>query len=122
MKFHLEINIDNAAYEADPCGEVAGNLKQLVRDIEDGVRLQTQEQHPVRDSNGNYVGFWQVKDSVEEAHKVHTVNVTMEGGIIQDITKDECVKVIVRDYDAEGANVEDVLTDTHGDNYLESTW
>ena len=49
------------------------------------------------------------------------VHVTVEGGVIQDITCPEGITVIVRDYDTEGIEG-DLKQDDNGDNYIETTW
>jgi hypothetical protein len=49
------------------------------------------------------------------------VRITMEGGVIQDITCPEGVKVIVKDYDTDGSE-ENVQHDEDGDNYIETIW
>jgi hypothetical protein len=45
----------------------------------------------------------------------------MEGGVIQDITCPQGVKVIVKDYDTDGSE-ENLQQDDNGDNYIETTW
>lgn len=51
MKFKLEINCDNAAFEGDPSYEVRRILEELVHNMEDVC------EHKLRDINGNIVGF-----------------------------------------------------------------
>jgi hypothetical protein len=48
------------------------------------------------------------------------VEITMEGGVIQDIAVPKGVRVIVRDYDCEG--YEDVEQDENGDDCVIHTW
>jgi hypothetical protein len=51
-----------------------------------------------------------------------TINITVDGGVIQDITDiPNDVQVIVRDYDVDG-NEENLLEDEGGYNYVESIW
>ncbi len=47
------------------------------------------------------------------------VRITMEGGVIQHIDCPKGVKVIVRDYDTDGVEQENLQQDEHGDHYLE---
>ena len=51
-----------------------------------------------------------------------TVQITMEGGVIQDIEVPEGVRVIVRDYDSDGVEEESLCKDDNGDNYIETIW
>ena len=51
-----------------------------------------------------------------------TINITVEGGVIQDITDiPDDVQVVVRDYDVDG-NEENLLEDEDGYNFIESIW
>jgi hypothetical protein len=67
-KLHLEFAMDNAAFEGDPSHETAKILFALARRIEgqgiDSIVSTTRGsyQHPLRDTNGNYVGFCEVKE------------------------------------------------------------
>lgn len=54
MKFTLEIECDNAAFEGDPNEEIARILRDLVDDLE--ARPAARGTFPLRDSNGNRVG------------------------------------------------------------------
>lgn len=56
MKFTLEINCDNAAFADDREGEIARILTDLAAEIDAGM-LPLLSHHPVRDGNGNKVGF-----------------------------------------------------------------
>lgn len=52
-----------------------------------------------------------------------TITVGVEGGVVQwimDIPRD--IRVVVHDYDVDGADGEDLSRDTNGDEYLESIW
>lgn len=56
MKFLLEITMDNAAFD-DP--------QELARIVaETAIKISASDwdgdQYPVRDVNGNYVGFWRI--------------------------------------------------------------
>ena len=62
MKLHLEFAMDNAAMQT---GEQAGYvLDQLSDKIFEKSRADllalAPHQCPLRDENGNYIGFWQV--------------------------------------------------------------
>lgn len=50
------------------------------------------------------------------------VTVIVEGGVIQNITVPKGVTVIVRDYDIEGYEGEDLLIDDNGEDYIESRY
>ncbi len=59
MRFIVEIDCDNAAFEDDPACEVANILRKVVRAVEkdgsQGGRL--------RDSNGNTCGSYKYEES-----------------------------------------------------------
>jgi hypothetical protein len=50
-----------------------------------------------------------------------TVEITGEGGVIQNVLCPEGVKVVVRDYDVDGSE-ESLKEDENGDDYIESVW
>ncbi len=50
------------------------------------------------------------------------VEITVEGGVIQNVACPPDVKVIVRDYDSEGVEAESLKQDDNGDDYIESIW
>lgn len=51
------------------------------------------------------------------------INITVEGGVIQDISDiPKGVNVVVRDYDCEGCDEELLKTDQDGNYYIESVW
>jgi hypothetical protein len=50
------------------------------------------------------------------------VHITVEGGVVQNVVCPEGVKVIVRDYDAEGVEAEQLKQDDDGDDYIETIW
>lgn len=54
-KFTLEIEMDNAAFEESPIGELGRILKRLANDVNRGD-FATDEMK-LRDVNGNTVGF-----------------------------------------------------------------
>ena len=51
-----------------------------------------------------------------------TVQITIEGGVIQDIDCPEGVQVIVRDFDTDGIEPSSLGRSESGDEYLESVW
>jgi hypothetical protein len=53
-----------------------------------------------------------------------TVIITIEGGIIQDMVLPPGIRVMVRDYDTEGADAEidNLVVDDKGDEYIETVW
>lgn len=55
MKLHLEINLDNDAFQPSPEAELVTIFAQLSRFFERNV---TNGGNVIRDSNGNKVGFW----------------------------------------------------------------
>lgn len=55
--------------------------------------------------------------------KRKTITVTMEGGLIQDITGIPVgFRVVVMDFDTEGAEESDLHTTRRGEKYFRSTW
>ena len=50
-----------------------------------------------------------------------TINITVDGGVIQDIIVPEDVQVVVRDYDVDGTE-KNLLVDEDGHNFIESVW
>lgn len=64
MKFRVEIDCDNAAFAEfwSENVEVARILKGVVSDLHRHEKLLF-ERHPLKDRNGNTVGYWEyVKD------------------------------------------------------------
>ena len=53
---------------------------------------------------------------------VKLVVVTVEGGIVQHVEVPEGVKVVVRDYDCEGADADMVEADEEGNEFVEAVW
>lgn len=51
-----------------------------------------------------------------------TVRITVEGGVIQYVDCPRGVKVIVRDYDTDGVEEENLQKDENGDDYIEGIW
>jgi hypothetical protein len=49
------------------------------------------------------------------------VQITVEGGVIQDVECPSGVQVLVRDYDVDGTEI-DLAEDETGDEYIESVW
>lgn len=70
MKFELEIDMDNAAFEESDQEEVCRILLDVVSKIwgdkydpnEDGVGLPVGSKDTIRDSNGNTVGVFRVTE------------------------------------------------------------
>ena len=61
MKFTLEINMDNAAFEAN---DGTDELRRILGEVRRQMVYPGHEigrQYPTRDVNGNFVGFWEVK-------------------------------------------------------------
>lgn len=58
MKFTLEINMDNAAFE-DAADDELGEILRGCASASSSAS-PPDVQRPLRDSNGNYVGFWKV--------------------------------------------------------------
>lgn len=50
------------------------------------------------------------------------VVVTVEGGVVQHVEAPAGVKVVVRDYDCEGADADLVAEDEDGSEFVESVW
>jgi hypothetical protein len=51
-----------------------------------------------------------------------TVRITVEGGVIQHVDCPKGVRVVVKDYDTDGVEEENLRQDENGDNFLEGTW
>jgi hypothetical protein len=66
-----------------------------------------------------------IPDRFTEQGEPPTVTAVMEGGIVQDVTvAGGKVRVLVKDYDTEGAGPEhhDIRRDTDGDEYVLTDW
>jgi hypothetical protein len=50
------------------------------------------------------------------------VTVTVEGGVVQHVEVPEGVRVVVRDYDAEGVEADRVSVDEGGNECVEAVW
>lgn len=50
------------------------------------------------------------------------VRVTVEGGVIQWVEVPDGVTVIVRDYDVDGTEADQLQQDENGDEFIESLW
>ena len=57
-----------------------------------------------------------------EMREMKLVEITVEGGVIQNVACPPDVKVIVRDYDSEGVEAKSLKQDDNGDDYIESNW
>lgn len=53
MKYHVEIECDNAAFEDDRDAEIARILRDLAKHVERGDG----DERRLHDSNGNWVGY-----------------------------------------------------------------
>ena len=58
MKFTLEFDCDNAAFEESPEMEIAAILRRAARNVVEGYRQTA----PCLDTNGNTVGRWRITD------------------------------------------------------------
>ena len=54
--------------------------------------------------------------------EMRIINITLQGGVIQDVQCPEGVQVVVRDYDTDGVPNDQLRQDDNGDQYVESTW
>lgn len=64
-----------------------------------------------------------IEPNAQPSAPQHQITVTVEGGVIQDISDiPPDVKVVVKDYDVEGGDPEDMKTDDNGDEYFEGIW
>jgi len=63
MKFTLEINCDNAAFEDEPATELGRILREIAQKVEDGFlgSLGATEYRLAFDINGNHVGSYSLK-------------------------------------------------------------
>ncbi len=50
------------------------------------------------------------------------VRVTVESGVVQHVEVPEGVQVIVRDYDVDGTEADQLRQDENGDQFIESIW
>ncbi len=50
------------------------------------------------------------------------VRVTVEGGVVQYVEVPEDVQVVVRDYDVDGSETDQLEQDENGDQFIESIW
>ncbi len=50
------------------------------------------------------------------------VRVTVEGGVVQHVDVPQGVQVVVRDYDVDGCEADQLEQDENGDQFIESTW
>lgn len=57
MRFRLDFDMDNAAFEDNPAHETEVLLRQVAYAISHGARKGA-----VRDSNGNTVGSWEIEE------------------------------------------------------------
>jgi hypothetical protein len=57
-----------------------------------------------------------------DAAKPQFVVVTVEGGVVQHVECPEGVRVVVRDYDTEGADADLLTRDENGNECFEAVW
>lgn len=50
------------------------------------------------------------------------VRVTVEGGVVQNVEVPKGVRVIVKDYDVEGCDDDQLEQDEAGDSFITSVW
>lgn len=50
------------------------------------------------------------------------VRVTVEGGVVQHVEVPDGVQVVVRDYDVDGTDADELEQDENGDHFIESIW
>lgn len=50
------------------------------------------------------------------------VRVTVEGGVVQHVEVPEGVQVVVRDYDVDSTDADELEQDENGDHFIESIW
>lgn len=60
MKFKLEINMDNAAFEDD--SEIKRIMDDMAKKISHGYPLRCWDKGVIYDINGNKVGTWEVTE------------------------------------------------------------
>lgn len=56
MRFRLEFDMNNSAFEPDAATEVGRILRKITTAVEDDGEFGA----PIRDVNGNRIGVWQV--------------------------------------------------------------
>jgi len=62
MKISITIDASNAAFDGDATSEVIDILRVLTGKVSLGyVEVESGTSYPLRDSNGNRVGFFKVK-------------------------------------------------------------
>ncbi len=50
------------------------------------------------------------------------VQVTVEGGVVQHVEVPKGVQVVVKDYDVDGTEADQLRQDENGDEFIESIW
>jgi hypothetical protein len=62
MKFTLEIQMDNAAFDLEPGGQASEELSKILRRCASDTRWAVKgDVGNLRDTNGNTVGRWSVR-------------------------------------------------------------
>lgn len=54
--------------------------------------------------------------------KLLSVQVIVEGGVVQHVEVPKGVQVVIADYDVDGSDPDDLKTDDNGDPFCESIW
>ncbi len=62
MKFQMEFDCDNAAFEDGMATEIARTLIHVARQVFRGGIPDTPEVSTIRDVNGNEIGSWKIKE------------------------------------------------------------
>jgi hypothetical protein len=62
MYTQIKIEMDNAAFEDDPTAEVARILREVAKRIDGHPHFSPGHDQPLRDANGNEVGYITVEE------------------------------------------------------------
>lgn len=63
MKFKLEFNMDNDAFQLDKCDEVIRILAGINSRLNNSkIRIDVEDEYPVFDSNGNKIGKLEITE------------------------------------------------------------
>jgi hypothetical protein len=65
---------------------------------------------------------WHLLESWRDNQTMKIVRVTVKGGVVQHVEIPEGVKVIIRDYDVDCSEDNQLQQDEDGDKYIESIW
>jgi hypothetical protein len=58
----------------------------------------------------------------KENQEMKIVRITVEGGVVQHVEVPDGVQVVVKDYDVDGTEADQLQQDENGDNFIESIW